>query len=364
MDTQILSPTPATLQHLADHLRSGGLVAIPTETVYGLAGHALDPQPITQIFAVKERPTFDPLITHVAQPDVGYPYLEYLERDLGLVDLSGFEGSQRQSLADLLQTWWPGPLTVVLPRTSRVPDLVSSGLPTVALRMPRHPIAQQVLDRAQIPLAAPSANRFGRISPTSAQAVLSELEGRIPYILDGGECEIGLESTVILVDPREGITLLRPGGISLEQICQSTSMLTRVARSTKGLPTSPGQLPSHYAPGKPFLMLPSRLADLTGPDLKAMLTEQKDYGKLGVLLFSSQSEPIVASLQDYLGVQIEVEILSSSGDLEEAARTLFAKLRRLDCSDADVLLTEPCPVLTGLGHAIQDRLHRATANRQ
>ncbi len=363
METQILSPTPAHLEQVAAHLRSGALAAIPTETVYGLAGHALDPQAVARIFAAKERPQFDPLITHIAAPQVGFTLVDYVEQDLALVDLSAFDPQQRQGLEDLLQTHWPGPLTVVLPRTAQVPDLVTSGLPTVALRMPRHPVAQQLLQIAQIPLAAPSANRFGRISPTSAAAVLLELQGRISYILDGGECQIGLESTVIAIDPTQGISLLRPGAITLDQLHGITPFPILSTTEIKGTPSAPGQLPSHYAPGKPFLMLPTSISQLSFADLQALLADQHSFDRIGVLLFSQASEPGISTFRTQLGITIEHEILSPTGDLAEAARTLFAKLRRLDQGEADLLLTEPCPVETGLGYAIADRLRRATAKR-
>ncbi len=361
METQILSPTLEHLEQLAAHLRAGQIAAIPTETVYGLAGHALDPQAVAQIFAAKERPKFDPLITHIPRPQ-DRSYLDYVERELGLVDLSSFSRDQHQSLEHLLQIFWPGPLTVVLPKTSQLPDLVTSGLPTLALRMPRHPVAQQVLTLAQIPLAAPSANRFGRISPTSATAVLSELQGRITTILDGGECEIGLESTVIAIDPQQGITLLRPGAITLDQIQQVTTLPIGSPPAQTKIPLAPGQLPSHYAPGKPFLMLFAPLTQLTLDDLELILSIYTPQ-KIGILLFSQDSEPLIASLQDQLNLPIDHEILSPTGDLTEAARTLFAKLRRLDQSESDLLLTEPCPIDIGLGHAIADRLRRATAKR-
>lgn len=361
METQILSPTPAHLEQVAAHLRSGALVAIPTETVYGLAGHALDPQAVTQIFAAKERPKFDPLITHIAVPQPGSSVVAHIEQELALVDLSAFNPKQRRGLEDLLQSYWPGPLTVVLPRTDQIPDLVTSGLSTVALRMPSHPVAQQVLQIAQIPLAAPSANRFGRISPTSAAAVLSELQGRIAYILDGGECEIGLESTVIAIDPEQGISLLRPGAIALDQLQGMIPFPITSTAEIKGTPSAPGQLPSHYAPGKPFLMLPTSISQLSLADLQALWAGHPPFDRVGILLFSQASELRVSTLRAQLGIPIEQEILSPTGDLTEVARTLFAKLRRLDQGEADLLLTEPCPVETGLGYAIADRLRRATA---
>ncbi|MCJ2544245.1 L-threonylcarbamoyladenylate synthase, partial [Thermostichus vulcanus] len=264
--TEILSPSPEHLALAAEALRQGQLVAMPTETVYGLAGHGLDGAAVAQIFAVKERPHFNPLILHLAP---GIP-LETLQG--WLLDLSEFTPTAWERLGSLVNTFWPGPLTLVLPKSTGVPDLVSSGLPTVALRVPAHPVAQALLQAVQLPLAAPSANRFGRISPTSAQAVYAELSGRIPYILDGGNCSVGLESTVLKLSP-EGIPmLLRPGGIPVETLEAHLGVRIPLAADSAKAAVhfqareSPGQLRSHYAPNKPLLLLPARVSQLQPAD--------------------------------------------------------------------------------------------------
>lgn len=192
---ELLQPTAENLARAGEALRRGELVGMPTETVYGLAGNALDAEAVARIFAVKERPTFDPLIVHVA------PELRGLDAfgEAELVDVAALDGDARTHIEALISRFWPGPLTLVLPRGARVPDLVTSGLATVAVRMPRHPVAQALIRAAQRPLAAPSANRFGRISPTSAADVQAELGDRIGLILDGGSSEVGVESTVLAI---------------------------------------------------------------------------------------------------------------------------------------------------------------------
>lgn len=361
MKTQILEPTPEHLALLTCHLRKGEVVAIPTETVYGLAGNALDPQAVLRIFSTKERPEFDPLIVHLADPDNALDYLSYLESELGLVDLEDYPLSLRLELNRILGAIWPGPLTIILPKTKEIPDLVTSGLSSVALRIPRHPVTQALLHQVGIPLAAPSANRFGRISPTSTSDVMAELTGRIAYTLDGGSCEIGLESTILGVDPAGSLVILRPGGISPEDLADITDLPIRSGSSK----AAPGNLTSHYAPTKPFYLLPSPVMTLSPQQLEQMKQQviHDSCCHLGLLLFSGDPTQVKQTLQPFLDpVEMSCEVLSSSGDLEEASRRLFSQFRSLDSSSAQVLFTEPCPVNTGLGHAITDRIQRATAH--
>jgi L-threonylcarbamoyladenylate synthase len=361
MKTQILEPTPEHLALLTCHLRKGEVVAIPTETVYGLAGNALDPQAVIRIFSTKDRPEFDPLIVHVADPEKRSDYLSYLESDLGLVDLEDYPLSLRHELNRILDLTWPGPLTVVLTKTQEIPDLVTSGLSSVAIRIPRHPVTQSLLHQVKIPLAAPSANRFGRISPTSTSDVMAELAGRIAYILEGGSCEIGLESTILGVDSSGSLIILRPGGISQEQLATITPLPIR-SGSSKAVP---GNLTSHYAPTKPFYLLPSPVITLSSQQLEQMKQQITNHAcrHLGLLLFSGDPIQVKQWLQPRLDpVEITCHVLSISGDLEEASRKLFSQFRSLDGSSAQVLFTEPCPIQTGLGHAITDRIQRATAH--
>ncbi len=307
-------------------LKRGELVAFATETVYGLGGVALWPETVARIFEVKGRPTFDPLIVHV--PD--------LETARQLV-------TTFPPLAErLARQFWPGPLTMVLPKAVQVPDLVTSGLPSVAIRIPSHPLALQLLREVGLPVAAPSANLFGRVSPTTAEHVRDQLGDQIEWILDGGPCAVGVESTVLHMPESGAPTLLRPGGVSLEELeALAGTVINPGVESVELSPHSPGPqlapggLPQHYAP-----LTPITICDLSVPP---------PTGRWGVLAFHS-----CAHSNRYAAV----EILSSAGHLSEAAAGLFAALRRLDAQGLDGILTERFPD-EGLGRAINDRLRRA-----
>lgn len=333
---ELLQPTEQNLARAAAALRAGEVVGMPTETVYGLAGTATDARAVAKIFATKERPTFDPLIVHVA-PEMS---------------LEGIVASVPTRARTLMDAFWPGPLTLVLPRGNRIPDLVTSGLPSVAVRMPRHPVAQALIREAGVPLAAPSANRFGRISPTSAADVQSELGDRIGLILDGGRCELGLESTVLALEGERAL-LLRPGGVPKSAIEQALGIEVLPAPKVEGPAASPGMLASHYAPRKPMTLLDAPLERATFPAALPRI--------IGVLAQSGDAEQRARELSQRLGVTVRVQVLSASGDPGEAARRLFASMRALDGSDAELLFAEPCPTEEGLGHAIADRLRRACA---
>jgi L-threonylcarbamoyladenylate synthase len=308
------------IQQATQLLRQGQLVAFPTETVYGLGAHALDVGAVLKIFEAKGRPQFDPLIVHVKGAEQAWQLT-----------------SNVPPLAHTLaQRFWPGPLTLVLPKRSLVPDLVTSGMPTVALRVPSHPLALELLREFDAPIAAPSANKFGRISPTRAEHVRSEFGDEVPLVLDGGPCRTGVESTIVsLVGPRP--TLLRPGGIPLELLRPLMSDL-ELPSSDPAHPLAPGQLPSHYAPRTPLL-----IADHGRP----IPSGGKRVGLMGV----GPSRPTSGYAC--------VEWLSSSGELREAAAQLFAAMRRLDAQDLDFIVAELAPD-QGLGVAINDRLIRAS----
>lgn len=366
MTARILPPTGENIRAAAAELARGQLVAMPTETVYGLAGVALNDVALARIFETKERPTFDPLILHL--PERAGSLSALGEEGLGLVDTACLSPKARERASLLISRFWPGPLTLVLPKTRLVPDLATSGLPTVALRMPRHPVAQALLEAAQVPLAAPSANRFGRISPTTAQAVLAEVGDRIGIILDGGPCGIGVESTVVQIE-RDGATrLLRPGGAPPEEIesCLGVALEKGV---TAGLAASPGRLKSHYAPDKPLFLLPAAVAELGDParagepgwrDLRRRL-DLLPAGRVGLLHFSGDARAAVAALSRWCGRGVQAQTLGN--DMAVAARGFFSALRALDGSAETVaLLAEPCPIGHGLGHAISDRLARAAAS--
>lgn len=304
------------VSYAAQLLRSGEVVAIPTETVYGLAANAFSEAAVLKVFEAKQRPSFDPLIVHVA------------EREQVLRVVKAFPNGTRE----LMDAFWPGPLTLVLPKRTEVPDLVTSGLDTVGVRMPAHPIAQELLHTLDFPLAAPSANPFGYVSPTTAQHVADQLGDRIPYILDGGSCSVGVESTIVGWDEGRWV-LYRPGGVSVERIEQVIGRLASAQRTV--LPAAPGMLDSHYAPRKPMHV----------GDLRTLL-QLHAIAHVGVISFRERYDAY------------RCEVLSPNGDLSEAARQLFAAMRRLDASDCDLLLAGHFPE-EGLGRAINDRLRRA-----
>jgi L-threonylcarbamoyladenylate synthase len=330
METKLLATdTPASLAAAvavaAQALTAGEPVALPTETVYGLAADALRPDAVVKIFEAKERPFFDPLIVHL-------PDREWLEHMCAIADES------RALVEALIARFWPGPLTLVLPRRDIVPDLVTSGLETVAVRMSAHPVFQAVLAQFEKPLAAPSANRFGRISPTAAAHVRSELGGRIPLILDGGATEHGLESTIVKVKGAR-LSILRAGPVTREELAVFGPVECAGATSR---PDAPGQLASHYAPR-------TRLILIEHGSLRAHLTTRAE--RPGFLAWQQRPEGLD---------QEPCEVLSVAGDLRAAAATLFAKLRALDEAGLDLIVAESVPE-HGLGIAIMDRLRKAAA---
>jgi len=355
---QILPPTSENLELTARALREGAVIGMPTETVYGLAGNALDPLALARIFEAKERPTFDPLIVHVPITARGLGALEALK----LVDVRKLGERARDRTRVLIDRFWPGPLTLVLPKQETVPDLATSGLPTVAVRMPRHRVAQSLIALAGVPLAAPSANRFGRISPTTAQAVIEELGDRIDYVIDGGPCEVGLESTVVAIGEDGEITLLRPGGVERAELEAAIGAPLLLPPQKNHYPAAaqaaPGMLESHYAPGKELRLLSSPVLELRGDEPE--LVGVRGIA-IGVLLLAGAAETAAKRLQSLTGAHVSARTLSEAGDLREAAHHLFAELRALDASPAQLLFVEPCREQTGLGHAIADRLQRATA---
>lgn len=329
----ILLPTPAILEQAGARLRGGRLVAFATETVYGLGANALDPAAVAGVFELKGRPLYDPLIVHVAS----------LEMARSLT-------TNWSALAEkLAHRFWPGPLTLVLPRAEIVPDLVTAGLPNVALRWPAHPLAQSLIQAAQRPIAAPSANRFASISPTSAADVAAELSDPELWILDGGPCLHGLESTVVSLVGTHPV-VLRLGSLAVEELEQVLGPLTIAARSVKesdlhqGL-ASPGNLSRHYAPRTP-------LTCLTLEELKQLPPEVTQSS--GLLCFGSQVDP------DQTARFAHVENLSPEADLRQAAARVYAALRHLDQAGLPRLIALRLPDV-GLGRAINDRLQRASA---
>lgn len=306
----------------AELLRNGELVAIPTETVYGLAANALDPAAVLKIYETKGRPTFNPLIVHVHRA----------------ADFSKYAAEVPELVKTLAEKFSPGPITFVLPKKNIIPDIVTGGGDTVALRVPGHPITLKLLGALDFPLAAPSANPFGYISPVNAMHVADQLDGMIPYILDGGPSIIGVESTVVTVENGK-LIVLRLGGVAVEDLKEVAGEVELRINSSSD-PKSPGQLKSHYAP-----KIPLRL------------------GKMEELLekYPLEKKALLSFTQKYSAEnKIAEEILSAAGDLNEAARSLFIALRKLDNSSAEIILAERFPE-HGLGLAINDRLERASA---
>lgn len=354
---------PEALQEAAELLREGEVVGMPTETVYGLAANAFQAGAILRVFEVKERPRFDPLILHIGIKTGMDPWEALLS--MRLVDEKKLSPLACERAGLLSREFWPGPLTLILPKTDRVSDLATSGLSHFAVRAPRHPAAQALLSLLPFPLVAPSANRFGRVSPVKAADVEMELGDRIPLILDGGTCEIGVESTVLAVQENGDLELLRPGGVSIEEITSlvgipPSSPATGSAKGTLGL-ASPGRLPSHYAPAKPLYLLPKSIREFTPEEFLDWLKKRGLHRlKLGVLFCDESAELELLRLPILFELMEKERVLSETGDPREAARNLFAFLRELDASDAGALLAEPWPDSAGLGAAIQDRLARAS----
>jgi len=304
------------IKKAAEILKNGGLVAIPTETVYGLAANALDSDAVLKVFEAKRRPEFDPLIVHVGSWE----------------QLNELACSFPEEARKLTHEFWPGPLTVVLPKKEIIPDLVTSGLPSVGMRMPNHPLALKLLSLLPFPLAAPSANPFGYISPTSAQHVVEQLGDQIDYILDGGPSNVGVESTIVSFEG-ETPRILRWGGLELEQIEPFLERFDSSEQSSDN-PSAPGMLSSHYAPRKKLII----------GNLKELMVK---YANKDCVYLSFEETH-----------EMSGEVLSPSGDIREAARNLFAAMRRLDSGEGELILTEMVPE-SGLGRAINDRLKRA-----
>jgi L-threonylcarbamoyladenylate synthase len=303
-------------------LRAGETVALPTETVYGLAADALNPIAVAKIFEAKKRPRFDPLIVHL-------PDRDWLDR------IAKIDNQSREVIEKLVAQFWPGPLTLVLGRQSIVPEIVTAGLDTVAVRISEHPIFAEIVCEFGSPLAAPSANRFGRVSPTTAQHVLDELSGRIPLIVDAGPARHGIESTII-APHGDKIDILRRGPVTAEQL--SVFGKIDIVTSRENI-SAPGQLPSHYAPETSL-----QLTD------DAQSFSPKPNQRCALLAWN----PIKIDNRF-----AEIRSLSERGDLREAAANLFRCLRELDALDLDLIVAEQVPD-QGLGAAIMDRLRRAS----
>lgn len=354
--TLILTPTPGHIQQCVDLLEAGEVVGMPTETVYGLAGNALNLRAVAKIFDVKKRPRFDPLIVHISDRYKEKSILDRLTM-LELIDGNLLGGNAIVRIQKLIENYWPGPMTLILPRGPAISDLVTSGLPTVAVRMPSHPVARSLLSKLEFPLAAPSANRFGRISPTTAADVKKELDSWIPVILDGGKCEVGLESTVIEIHSGGDASVLRPGFITGDDIRSTLGieLSDRHDQQAHEAPSSPGQLASHYAPEKTLLRLDEG-------SQSHFISAVQNGKEIGLLLVDGMEENILR-LFNVAPKNLRIWSLGSSDDRAQQAQRLFATLREMDESPATELWTEipqTSNATHGLAHAIADRLMRAS----
>jgi len=334
-----MQPEAEAIARAADCLRAGGLVAFPTETVYGLGVNALDRAAVTRLFTAKGRPATDPLIVHVTSVDAIAPLAAHISDDV----------------RRLAERFWPGPLTLVLKRSARIPDEVTAGLDTVAIRIPRHPVARAILEAAAIPVAAPSANLFSRPSPTTAAHVLEDLDRRIDLIVDGGATTVGVESTVL---DMTGIvpTILRPGAVTREML---QHVLPRVDEHLGSLPAAdaqraPGMLEKHYSPRTPLTLYEGIDAvDLLINDARSAVASGK---RVGLLVAPGDLEQHAALARHC----IVRELGPASGDI---ARGLYASLRELDAAALDAIFARAFRDEGGLGGAIADRLRRAAAGR-
>ena len=308
-----------------DILNNEDLVAIPTETVYGLAGNIFSEKAIRKIFEMKQRPLFNPLIVHT--DDKG--------------QLSNFVRHIPEKAQILANHFWPGSLTMVLPKQPSVPDLITAGKDTVAVRIPNHPLILDLLSRLDFPLAAPSANTFGNISPTKPEHVKSYFDGQLSMVLDGGDCDNGIESTIIGFEGDEAV-LYRLGSIALEEI-EAVIGPVKVKNKKEVAPNAPGMLERHYAPETHTFLT---------NDIKAFVLEHPNK-KIGILSFQNSHSDTTAEA---------VKVLSVTGDLKEAAANLYATLHQLDKMDLDIIVAEIFPD-HDLGRSINDRLNRATKRK-
>src|ERR1700758_1397355 len=323
LNTEIVPANhPSAIERAAKLLAVGEVVAVPTETVYGLAGNGRDDRAVATIFQVKERPFFDPLILHL-------PDNSWVER------LSRLDSEQEKLVTALIERFWPGPLTLLLPKSEQGSDLVTASLPTVALRMPANPVLRAILQKGGFPVAAPSATRFGRVSPTTAEHVLEELGSKIPLIVDDGPTKLGLESTI--VEPKRGkkLVLHRPGPIGEADLAE---FATIEVAGLEGSIKAPGQTSSHYAPEKPVRLI-----------------------EKGHVPADAAEAALLAWGQSSQGPKFRVTLsLSESRDLVEAASRLFSLLRAMDREPVRAIYVEKAPE-TGIGKAIMNRLYRAAA---
>lgn len=339
--TRLVPANPESISEAAELICAGQLVAFPTETVYGLGAHALNATAVYKIFAAKGRPSTDPLIVHI----IGAEQLRQVATDIP------------ERAYQLIEAFWPGPLTLILPRHPNVPAVISAELPTIAVRAPDHPVAEALISAANVPIAAPSANRFAHASPTTAKHVYDDLAGRVPLILDGGPTKIGVESTIVdMTGPHP--KLLRPGAVSLSAlsaIVPDVELYTRYLPADGGPQRAPGQLMMHYAPMAELFLFEGE-PDAVRSSLRQAVAEHVRHGRHPGLLIATEDQAMLN------GIDVPIEITGPLTDLDQVAKRLFAGLRALDSRKVDVILARGYPT-QGIGLAIRDRLIRAAAGR-
>lgn len=338
MQTELLSVSPASLERAGELIRSGALVGFPTETVYGLGANALDESAVKRIFEAKGRPGDNPLIVHISKVDQLAP----------LIAVEPSPAAKR-----LMDACWPGPMTLIFPKSNLVPAAVTAGLDTVAVRLPGHPAARALIDATRRPIAAPSANRSGRPSPTTARHVLEDMDGRVPLILDGGPCEVGLESTVIDMTG-EVPKVLRPGGITprrIAELCGSAGVDDAVMRPLKEgeVARSPGMKYRHYAPTGALTIVQGE-ANAVADAIRRLYDQALSEGK----------RPLILALDGHLPAYEGRKALSLGDGAAGMARSIFARLREADALGADAIFSEAVAA-DGLGLAVMNRLGRAAA---
>jgi L-threonylcarbamoyladenylate synthase len=342
------NPDAAAIARAADCLCRGGLVAFPTETVYGLGVNALDRAAVRRLFAAKQRPANDPLIVHLASFESISPLVSRVP----------------ENAAALGARFWPGPLTLVLPRSPRVPDEVTAGLSSVAVRIPVHPVARALITAAAVPVAAPSANRFSRPSPTLASHVIEDLDGRIDLIVDGGPTAIGVESTVLDLTTGTPV-ILRPGAVTLEMLrevlpeVRSSPDRGRPGQGREGIPMpSPGMLDKHYSPRAAAILYEGNTEAVLRTLIEAARAAMAAGQSVGIIA----AEEDRSALAPLASPRVTIRTLGSQFSPEAVASKLYAALRDLDTAGVDVILMRGFPD-NGIGTAIQDRLRRAAAGR-
>ncbi len=334
----ILKATEENLNKCASILMEGDVVAVPTETVYGLAGNALNESSLNRIFSVKDRPLFDPLIVHVASIEQAFEYIEH-----------------NNEIEQLANVFWPGPLTIIAKKRSTIPDLATAGLPSVAIRSPSHPVLRTLLQKVPFPLAAPSANPFGYVSPTTAEHVETTLGKKIKAILDGGSCQFGLESTIIDLREPQNPKILRQGPITQSTLGRAlpgykfTEYKPRKSNKlNQAAQIGPGLLSKHYSPATPVKLFENESHPNLGNDLP----------KLGRIAIIYQKKPTIFDAN----LDTQIFWLSANGNLEENARNLFAVMQEADTLNYDYIYIEKA-LQSGIGVAMNDRLIRASTKK-